>query len=307
LRPILSERDLASRLGFPLEDLHRVADDVHAHYRQFPVVKGIKVRIVRPPLAELKLIQKRIKRKILDRIPLNDAAHGGVKGRAPASNAEQHLGQRCVINLDVRQFFDEVHHKMVYRLFCKELGFGRDVARLITRLTTLRDVLPQGAPTSTAMANLFLATPVDRPISNESSRIGIRYTRFVDDMTLSGPNPRPLINVVGKLLSRRGLPMHRKKARFRVQSKLKITSLQNRQEVTGLVVNSSLGLSVPRGYRDNLRAAICALRTSASAGLPRTLRSINGKIEYVRQFNAGSARRLQDYLTATLADLARRS
>jgi RNA-directed DNA polymerase len=202
LRPILSERDLASRLGFPLEDLHRVADDVHAHYRQFPVVKGIKVRIVRPPLAELKLIQKRIKRKILDRIPLNDAAHGGVKGRAPASNAEQHLGQRCVINLDVRQFFDEVHHKMVYRLFCKELGFGRDVARLITRLTTLRDVLPQGAPTSTAIANLFLATPVDRPISNESSRIGIRYTRFVDDMTLSGPNPRPLINVVGKLLSR---------------------------------------------------------------------------------------------------------
>jgi RNA-directed DNA polymerase len=301
MKPILSERDLASRLGIALTRLRQLADEVGKHYIEFPVMKGDKVRIIRPPLDDLKDVQRRIKAKILDRLPLADGAHGGVRGRSPRSNAERHLGQACVINLDVRKFFDNVHHNVVYRLFRKELGFGREVARLLTRLTTLRDRLPQGAPTSTAIANLLLALPVDCPISGEAARIGVCYTRFVDDITFSGPDPRPLINVVGKMLSRRRLPMYRRRARYQPGSKLRITSRRDHQEVTGLVVNSKSGPSVPRTYRDNVRSAIFGLGSIEKTALPSAVRSIRGKIDYVRKFNIGAAERMQRNLAAALA------
>lgn len=301
MNPILSERDLASRLGVPLQRLRQIASEAPMHYRQFAVVKGHKVRIIRPPLDDLMQIQRRIKTNVLDRLPLSNAAHGGVKGRSPVSNAEPHLGQACVINLDVRKFFDEVRHEMVYRLFRKDLGFGREVSRLLTRLTTHLDRLPQGAPTSTAIANLLLAVPVDRPISREANRTGIRYTRFVDDIALSGPNPRPLINFVGKMLSRRRLPMYRKKAKYQPQAKLRIASSRGRQEVTGLVVNSRSKLSVSRAYRNSLRSAISHLRGMDHAELPGALRSIRGKIAYLRKFNSGAASRMDRDLITKLA------
>ena len=80
------------------------------------------------------------------------------------------------VNLDVKDFFPNVRHYIVYRMFRRELGFGRDVARLLTRLTTFRAGLPQGAPTSTAIANVLLALPVDGPISVEAERSSPLYT-----------------------------------------------------------------------------------------------------------------------------------
>lgn len=169
------------------------------------------------------MAQRRIKNNILASITLGEGVHGGVRGRSPRSNATPHLGQPCVVNLDVRDFFPNVRHYVVYRMFRRELGFGRDVARLLTRLTTLDGQLPQGASTSTAIANV-LALPIDRPISVEAERFDVRYTRFVDDITLSGSNPRPLINIVGRMLSRRRLPMYRKK-----QSGTRNQSLKSRR------------------------------------------------------------------------------
>src|SRR6266478_5153466 len=58
-------------------------------------------------------------------------AHG-----SPASNASQHLGQSCVVTLDVKDFFTSVRYYIVYRMIRHEVGMGRDVARLLTRLTT---------------------------------------------------------------------------------------------------------------------------------------------------------------------------
>src|SRR5437899_9317974 len=147
-------------------------------------------------------------------------------------------------------------------MFPKARGFGREVARLLTRLTTLDSELPQGAPTSTGVANLLLALPVDDPIAAEAKRLGVRCTRFVDDIVLSGPNPRPMINVAGRMLSKRRLRMHREKGKRQSKAKLKITPRSKPQEVTGLLVNTQSGPSVSRRRRDNIRAALFALRNA---------------------------------------------
>ena len=64
--------------------------------------------------------------------------------------------------------------------------------------------------------------------------------------------------------------------------------------MTGLLVNSKQGPNVSRKRRDKVRAAIFALRVSGVTGDARdeAEESIRGRIQHVRQFNPGSAKRL---------------
>ena len=246
-------------------------------------------------------VLRRIKKKVLDPIHLSDEVHGGVRGRSPRSNASSHCGERCVVTVDVREFFDKVRHETVYRMFRHDLGFGRDVASILTRLTTLDSRVPQGSPTSTAVANLVLSIPVDGPLTKQASRLGIRYTRFVDDLAFSGTDPRSIINTAARFLSQRRLKIHRKSSNAEKPSKLKITPRSRPQEITGLLVNSTGGPSISRTRRDAIRAAIFHLRHANDRSVQDTeARSIRGKISYLRQFNPGSALRLERYLDAVL-------
>ena len=309
MKPILSANDLSSRLGIPLARLCEIADDIKPHYKltALPDKKDkTKIRMLRVPAYELKDIQKRIKNNVLDRIALDDCVHGGVRDRSPRTNATDHLGQRCVVNLDVKKFFPKIRHYVVYRMFQQELGCGRDVARLLTRLTTYGGQVPQGAPTSTAIANVLLSVPVDGPVTKRAKASNVRYTRFVDDVTFSGSNPRPLINLVGRMLSKRRLQMYRPKRKWSSKPKFQIAPRSAPQEVTGLLVNSQTSPSVSRQRRDKVRAAIFALRRSIDDGdAEKVVRSIRGQILHVRQFNPGSAKRLQRGLESALSKVLR--
>ena len=299
MRPILSLNDLASRLGTPATCLRDIGRQINKHYTTRPLVQGAKSRQLAVPTAELMDIQRRINHNILAKLVLPPCVYGGVPGGSPRKNASQHEDQPCVVNMDVKEFFPHVRHYMVYRMFKHELGFGRDVASLLTRLTTYRSYLPQGAPTSTPIANLLLAAPVDIPVAAEAARLDLHYSRFVDDIAISGKNPRQLINLIAKLLSHKRLQVHR--FRRHQRSKLKITGSGRSQQVTGLVVNAPCGLSVPGKRREKIRTAIWVLRRIPKQEFSTAVRSIRGKINYVSQFNHGSARRLAAYLEATLA------
>lgn len=306
-KPLLSVNDLAWRLRVSVVRLREMADNVETNYSQWGLPSKANkdvIRIIRSPSPELKTVQRRIKSKVLAVHPLDDSVHGGVRGRSPRSNAEQHLGQRCVAKLDVRSFYPNVRHYMVYRTL-RELGYGRNVARLLTRLTTLKGSLPQGAPTSTMMANLVLARTVDRALSDAARSHSLRVTRFVDDITISGSNPRPLINLSARLLSSKRLPIWRNRGRGAHRNKLKITPRTKPQEVTGLIVNSTSGPSISRPTRDRIRAAVWALRNASNAAaLKKEVNSIRGRIAYVRQFNPGAAERLQARLQLTMKELS---
>lgn len=301
MKRLVSLNDLARRVGVPRERLEHLAAQIDDQYREWPLIDPKvpdKVRIVRSPSDELMQVQRALVARIFSKIPLNDNVHGGVPGRSTRSNAAHHLGQACVITLDVKQFYDRVRHKVVYQLFCKELGFGRDVSRLLTRLTTYNDALPQGAPTSLAVANLLLTSPLDNPLSMEVKRLGLNATRFVDDIALSGENPRPLINGIAKKLSRRRLPIYRRKADGK--SKLKIMPSSGPQEVTGLLVNRVQGPSISREKRARVRAAIHKLSDLRTEDRAQAVRSIEGRIQYVKQYNPGTAKRLKRCLREKL-------
>jgi RNA-directed DNA polymerase len=304
VKPVLSLNDFAWKLRVPLARLQEIADDVVPHYRLKVLKKGDKARHLYVPELELKRLLRRIKKIILDPLPLEAAAHGGVRGKSPRTNAECHLAKRCLVTVDVKQFFPQVRHSVVYRMFRTEFGFGRDVARLITRLTTYRAELPQGSPTSTAIANLLLTMPLDRVIATAAQQRKVDYSRYVDDTAMSGDNPRPLINDVARQLSSRGLRIHRPNTREPKKSKLRIMPGTGPQKITGLNVNSPTGPSVPRASRDNIRAAIHALPTLSPAETQKALRSIQGRIQHVARLNPGAGERLKRYLQSRIDERA---
>lgn len=306
--PIVSRRMLERCLGHTRERLEEITASINARYHQFPQrskKNPAKIRMITAPERELKEVQARLL-KLLSEMPLSDAVHGGVRGRSPRTNAEAHLAQRYLVNVDVREFFPSIRHDNVYRLFRHELGWGKDVARIATRLTTYHGAVPQGAPTSTVIANLLLARTLDQQVGEQALALGASSTRFVDDLTFSGPNPTPLIEIAGKQLSAKGLRIYRKKAKFQPKAKLKITPNSQRQEVTGLVVNGKGAPTVSRAYRDNVRGAIHALRKETNKRrMDKAIRSIRSRIAYIKPYNGGPAERLTRYLDSVLAQRCR--
>jgi RNA-directed DNA polymerase len=140
-------------------------------------------RIINPPKTELKTIQKRINAYLVEHIQMPNYAFGGIKGKDNILNARYHKGQKYVFQTDLKDFFPFVTNKMVYEMFVVN-GFSPDVASLLTKLTTFKGHLPQGAPTSTTIANLVFG-PCGQEIMAIAEREGLRFTTFVDDVTIS--------------------------------------------------------------------------------------------------------------------------
>ena len=296
MKPVVSSRYLAYRLGVPLPRLRELAKNIKCHYRKWPKTNPAtgKCRVFKVPDDELKHIQRRIL-KLLSEYPLPDCAHGGVKKRSPKTNAEQHLGQPFLVNMDIRDFFPSVDHREVAKMFRTVLNTGRETTCLLTRLTTIDGELPQGAPTSSMIANMLLAMPIDEPTKLLAAESDTNYSRFVDDMAFSGSHPVHVISPTAKAVSGLGLRIWRKRR------KLKITPRSQRQEVTGYTVNSRKGPSIARAKRDKIRAAIHGLKfIQSEQELEKALQSVNGRINHLQEVNPGSATRMRRQLNKIL-------
>ncbi len=143
----------------------------------------IKKRIIRPSLRELKSIQKSIHTNILAKIILPNNIHGGIKKHSNITNGKAHKGNKYQFTTDLQDFYPSVNNKLVYATFL-ELGYSNYIANMLTKLTTWKNELPQGTPTSTQIANIsFLKT--DKRLIELCQKLNIKYTRYVDDLTFS--------------------------------------------------------------------------------------------------------------------------
>ncbi len=139
-----------------------------------------KVRLLEVPKSRLKALQHRLLRGLLESMPPHDAAHAYRRGRSIATLVAPHAGRGIVVHLDLQDFFPSVRSARVHALF-RTAGYPGPVTRLLTGLCTNSvplDILekrpnggrvertanmrrrltfphlPQGAPTSPALANL---------------------------------------------------------------------------------------------------------------------------------------------------------
>ncbi|MFM2292798.1 MAG: hypothetical protein RIS29_2611 [Bacteroidota bacterium] len=132
---------------------------------------------------ELKLIQKRIFKFLINHTTIPTYAFGGVSKKDNVINAKTHQGNKYIFTTDLKSFFPSISHSKVFNLYL-ELGCTPTVSKILTQLTTYKYQLPQGVPTSTILANLIFKSTGDK-IQNYCAENNIKFTTFVDDITLS--------------------------------------------------------------------------------------------------------------------------
>ena len=237
---------LCNLVGYRPEFVYAAANDSSRFYRQFTVKKKSGgERTISEPLPSLKEIQRWILDRILNNVRPSKFAKGFRRNYSIRDNAKFHIGQKYVISLDLVDFFPSINYERVYSTFAQQ-GYSKAVATLLSHLCTLEDQLPQGAPTSPALSNL-IATRLDRRIGAFAIKNGYRYTRYADDITLSGLSDSralgPALDLIAVVARDEGFVINSAKTRIMRQGQ--------RQEVTGVVVNSKL--AAPRDMRRSLR------------------------------------------------------
>ncbi len=160
-------------------------------YRPVDVLKrdGSK-RSVMEPCQELKREQRWILDNVLSQSVFHPSCHGFITGRSIVTNASQHCGRELVVNVDLTGFFHAVTFRRTRGIFAS-LGIPtartNQYAAICTIQTPQGRYLPQGACTSPALANLA-ASNLDSRLNGIAISLGMVYTRYADDMTLSGGN-----------------------------------------------------------------------------------------------------------------------
>jgi RNA-directed DNA polymerase len=280
--PQLDDVDaLAEWLGYAdeaaLRPFMRPGSQSGAPYVDFEVPKQRGgTRTISAPRAPLRAIQRAIYAGILAKVPVHEAAHGFVPGRSTVTNATPHVGARLLLKTDVREFFPSIHYWRVRGMFAS-FGYDERVAGALASLCTRRPVvdrdgqrvvvwpglMPQGAPTSPAIANL-VCLRLDARLSGLAEKIGARYTRYADDLSFSFHDQQQVERLdigrsfwwIDQILQQEGFSEH--------AGKRQVLRPSRRQLVTGIVVNDKL--SIPRDARRQFRATLhnCQIHGVAS-------------------------------------------
>ena len=284
-------------LGVPRQKLRVIAANAGAYYEPFPKkdkrrpfqkkFKPAKKRVIDNPTGELKAVQSKINSNLLKPIVLPYYLCGGVKGKTILDNVALHFGAAELVTMDIKSFFPSISNVQVYGVWSKVLNCSPLISEVLTKLTTFERHLPQGAPTSTLLANLVLFS-VDGPIRTECAQQGVQYSTWVDDLVLSGANARSVINLAVGILGKAGFKISHRK--------MKIMGGGTRKVLNGVLLGRFPSVLPDR--LSQLRSGIHKLRTNqiVPSEIEEYVRSLEGRISQVANIVPQKGKKLRDDL-----------
>lgn len=186
--------------------------------------QATRIRQLIIPYHKLKRCQQKLN-LLLQQFELPDYFHGSIKGKSNVTNAFSHINNKYFLTVDIKNFFPRINNNIVYNTLT-DLGFSADVSAIITKLTTTKRQLPQGAPTSTTLANLVMIN-TSRKLYEFAKTNNIKFTIFLDDLTFSSEAPfKDLVNEFLLILN---------KYNFKIAHN-KINYSNNICEITGIFI-----------------------------------------------------------------------
>ncbi|MBK9023808.1 MAG: RNA-directed DNA polymerase [Saprospiraceae bacterium] len=306
-------------LDFELKQLNWYSNPAinKRRYKTFSIQKKSGAeRKIHAPVKTLKYIQQALCFVLECVFEPHKAAYGFVKNKSIVDNAQNHVGQIYVYNIDLKDFFPSIE---AGRLFSRlqyppfSLSDKRDVANVITWLCTEKleverfnkenstweakelNVLPQGAPTSPLITNI-ICYKLDYVLSAVAKRFGLKYSRYADDITFSSMHNvyqknSEFLTELKRVIQDQNF--HIKESKTRLQKD------GFRKEVTGLLVHESA--NVHKRYIKQLRMWLyywerygyekaygfflpqyVGDRGNVKKGNPNMENVIGGKLEYLK-------------------------
>jgi len=132
------------------------------------------------------------------------------------THAEQHLGCKWLMNIDLESFFHQIStEKTAKTLSSQPFQLNDDAASLLARLSTYKGRLPMGSPCSPVLSNLAFL-PEDAALEHWAATNGWRYTRYADDLTFSSNaeiGQKPMQQTIN-LIENHGYRVHPKKRKL---------------------------------------------------------------------------------------------
>lgn len=274
LPPMPSAGALPLFLGISPKTIYSIRRRPSKHYRSFTLKKkdGTE-RDINTPRTYLKVIQWWILDNILNHVRIADNVFGFVSGRSAVENARYHFGAKHVLNVDIRQFFPSIKIDQVCEIF-QSLGYKDDVSEMLSELCCLDGCVPQGAPTSPAIANLVLRE-LDEELTLLANEADHKYSRYADDLTFSSQVwiDEAFLQTIKASVENAGFELKPEKTRF--------SGFGGRMEVTGVVINEQP--QPTRTWRKRTRATLHNLGV-ASRLTRRDLAYLRGILGICGQF-----------------------
>lgn len=181
-------------------------------------------------------------RAVEPRFP-HPSAYGYVRGRSTIDNAMDHCGAPLILHADIASFFPSISSDQL-RVMFERLGINGDMAGLLTNFVTIDGSLPLGLHPSPMLANI-VCLGLDEKLSKVAAESECVYTRYADDITISGRTTVPKKEIIKTILDEEGFCLSERKFR--------ITKLGQAHYVTGLSVSDPKLPHAPRVMKKNLR------------------------------------------------------
>lgn len=257
-------RDIARLLDIEYKDLTYLAYKMPNKYSTFFLKKRSGgERIITVPCVRLKIVQTRLNNILQSVYEPRPAVHGFVRQQSIVTNANNHVGKKCLLNVDLKDFFPSINFGRVRGLFkAKPYNLPDSVATLLAQICCHNNQLPQGAPTSPVIANMICAK-LDGELQRLAKQCFSKYTRYADDITFSTTRvsfPQALVFYDGdkSQCGKRLQAVIEANGFFINNEKVRLSLPCQRQEVNGLIVNRRT--NIKRSVIKQVRAMLHAWR-----------------------------------------------
>lgn len=245
-------------------------------------------RVINPPSPKLKELQRQILKNILRPVKPLPCVHSTHR-RSALTNAKEHVNKVLVANFDIKNFFPSVKGNQIFNVY-RKLGSNVQDATILTGLSVFKNYLPQGAPTSTELGNHVLA-PLDIRLMKLAKKHELVYTRYVDDITLSGNRDfrDKLKDLVVSEIETAGFEVNAKKLENGFQYRV------HEQLVTGYVVNERVDIQLKTIQKLEGLLQCCIVSGPESQNVEKKQNfaaHLHGRINFIATANVNAARRL---------------
>ncbi|HBO3456640.1 RNA-dependent DNA polymerase [Pseudomonas aeruginosa] len=254
--------ELASKLLISTAELVKFVNTAPYRYKVYSIPKrsGRGLRIIAQPTEVLKVIQRMVLDSYLKGLPIHDCATAYRDGLSIKENAAVHLGSKYLLKMDFSEFFPSIGPSdLITHLKKHRKDIAREDAYAVRKIffwATKKDPahrLSIGAPSSPFISNTLMYE-FDCKVFDECTRLGVRYTRYADDLTFT-TNVRGILfelpDIVTKICAEIGYPTLRVN-----QDKTVFSSKGNNRHVTGLVLTNDNKISLGREKKRYFRSLI---------------------------------------------------
>lgn len=302
--PVIYNSEHFSKLvGYKLSYIKHALQFTDYYYWDYKIKKKDGgIRVIKEPMPNLKDIQLWILHNILYKFSFHPYAKAYVPRKNIRDNVRFHTKKKMVLTLDIHDFFGSIKIKSIKDIFAK-FGYAEWISDLLAKLTCKDGCLPQGAPTSPSLSNIYMYN-FDEQLKLYCLSKRIMYTRYADDMTFSGDfDEKELTDYVKTQLNELQLCLN--------LGKTKLMKNTQRQIVTGCVVNQRVHL--PQEQLRKIRQEIYYIKKygvdnhKKHLGLTKAnyIKNLYGRINYALLLQPGNQemKEYKKYLKDNFTDL----